>query len=268
MTDIIIVGAAGRMGQMLVRQTQASSKATLRAVTEREGSDFISKDVGDMAGLGPINISISDSLHSVCQSSSIIIDFTAVSATLSHLEVVKEKGKGIVIGTTGFQETELQTIKEASKKIPIVLAPNMSVGVNVLFKLVQEATQYLHNSFDIEILESHHRHKKDAPSGTAVKLGQLAAESSARSYPQDANFHREGICGPRTEKEIGMQTLRGGDVVGEHTVFYYGEGERIEISHRATDRKIFADGAVKAAIWLNEQKPGLYDMWDVLGIRG
>jgi len=186
-------------------------------------------------------------------------------ASMKHLEFAKENGIAIVIGTTGLQEDDHKNIKEASKIIPIVQSPNMSVGVNTLFKLTELTAKILGDNYDIEIVEAHHRLKKDAPSGTAVKLGQIVAESLGRNYPEDAVFQRLGMTGERTEKEIGMQTLRGGDIVGEHTVMFAGIGERIELIHRAHNRENFAVGAIKAAKWIKGKNPSLYTMQHVLG---
>lgn len=275
MIPIIITGAAGRMGKTLVGLVCESKDFRLVGATEYSGSSSIGKDAGQLAGGAAIGVPLLDSLEKIPLSSQkgnpkpVIIDFTSPEATRNHLQVAVDKGLSLVIGTTGLGEADIKLIKNASKKIPIVLSPNMSVGVNVMLKLVSEASQILgkNHEYDIEIIEAHHRLKKDAPSGTAVRIAEVVADATGRKYPQDFNFHREGIIGERNPKEIGMQVIRGGDIVGEHTVFFCGAGERIEIKHVATDRKNFAKGALRAAAWLVNKPSGLYDMQDVLGLK-
>ncbi len=260
MLSLIITGAAGRMGSELISLVLASKDMELVGAIENPKSQAIGNVVGGVA--------IEASLEKVLQQTKkkrVIIDFTTPEATLLHLSVAVAQAVPLVIGTTGFKEGDLRQIREASQKIPIVLSPNMSVGVNTLFKLAGETARILGENYDIEILEAHHKHKKDAPSGTAVKIAQILAEATGRRYPQDFKLHREGMIGERNAKEIGIQVLRGGDIVGEHAVFYCGEGERVEIRHLATHRKTFAQGALRAALWIAGQKPGLYDMKDVLG---
>ncbi len=258
MIPIIITGASGRMGKELIDLILASKEYKLVGATENSSSKLIGQKMDD--------IFVTKNLTEVQKPSGVIIDFTAPEATMTHLDFAVLKKIPLVIGTTGFSPTQIETIKQASKKIPLVFSPNMSVGVNALFKLIADAARILGPHFDLEIFEAHHRLKKDAPSGTAVKIAEILAEATRRTYPDDFNFHREGLVGARPQKEIGMQVLRGGDIVGEHTVFYCGEGERLEIKHVATSRKTFASGALRAAAWLLSQKPGLYTMKDVLGL--
>lgn len=274
MVPIIITGAAGRMGQTLVAQTVLSDKYQLVGVTEFASSSAIGQDAGQIAGVQKVNISVVASLTEAIKNGTkiasgvapVVIDFTQIDATLQHVEQVIRSEIPLVIGTTGFSADQRGQIEKAAKKIPIVMAPNMSVGVNTLFKLIGDAAKILGEGFDLEVVEAHHRLKKDAPSGTAVRIGEILAETTGRNYPKDAQFHREGLIGERSSKEIGMQVIRGGDIVGEHTVMYCGAGERLEIKHVATSRKTFADGALRAAAWLVDRKAGLYDMQDVLGI--
>lgn len=270
MTSIIITGCAGRMGKTLVNRAMALKKFDLMGATEAPKSPFLGQDIGVVCGLPPLQKKIASSIKEVVVSNkkvkTVIIDFTTPKAGLDHLIHACEYHLPLVIGTTGFNEAQQQKIKKASTQIPIVLSPNMSVGVNTLFELVAQACQILGEDFDIEILEAHHSLKKDAPSGTAVKLAQILAEISNRKYPDDFSFGRKGIIGQRPKKEIGMQVIRGGDIVGEHTVFFCGQGERLEIKHTATSRNTFADGALRAAAWLATKKVGLYSMRDVLNI--
>jgi 4-hydroxy-tetrahydrodipicolinate reductase len=268
-TKVIITGASGRMGKTLIQRSIEQDQFQLIGATDQEKSPSINQDAGLMAGVSESKIKVSSDLNNICSKNrdAVIIDFTLPTPSLNHLKIASENKIPMVIGTTGFNEEEKEGIKKLSKKIPIVLAPNMSVGVNTLFKLIADAVKILGPNYDLEVIEAHHRLKKDAPSGTAVRIGEILAESSNRSYPEDANFHREGITGERTDQEIGMQTIRGGDIVGEHTIMYCGQGERLEIKHIATSRTTFADGALRAASWLQEKPAGLYDMQDVLGIK-
>jgi 4-hydroxy-tetrahydrodipicolinate reductase len=196
----------------------------------------------------------------------VLIDFTFPEVTLSNLKICAQQGKMIVSGSTGFTPEQKALVEKYAEQIPVVLAPNMSVGVNACFKLLKEAAKILGDDFDVEVVELHHNKKKDSPSGTAVRMGEVVADALGRDYTQVANYHREGMCGERRKDEIGMQTVRGGDIVGEHTVYFIGMGERIEISHRAMSRDMFARGAARACLWLEDKSPGLYDMQDVLGL--
>jgi 4-hydroxy-tetrahydrodipicolinate reductase len=210
---------------------------------------------------------LSDGLDRIIDLGDVIIDFTAPAATISHVELAVEKNKAMVIGTTGIDAEHLQKIQDAAGKIPIMFAPNFSVGVNLLLNALQDMARVLGDDYDIEIIEAHHRLKKDAPSGTALKLAQVIADALGRDLDEVGRYARKGIIGERTKKEIGIQTIRGGDIVGDHTVMFCGLGERIEITHKASSRDTFARGALRAAAWIARQKPGLYDMQDVLGLK-
>ena len=268
MLSIVIAGAAGRMGKRLVDLVNSQEGAQLVGALEYPEHPFLGRDAGEVAGISRLGVPLVGSLTELTGTEAdVMIDFTAPQATLANLEWAQSQSVAMVIGTTGINESEREKIKSAAQKIPLVFAPNMSVGVNVLFKIAAEVAAIFGDDFDVEILEAHHRLKKDAPSGTAVRLGEIVAEALGRDYPKDAVFARQGFTGERTRREIGMQTLRAGDIVGEHTVMFGGMGERIELIHRAHSRDNFAAGAVRAALWLEAQPPGLYDMQDVLGLR-
>ncbi len=263
---VAIVGAAGRMGGRLIQAVVAADGLELVGATERPGHPRIGTDAGLLAAVGELGVTISDNLEETLADADVLIDFTFPEVTLKNLEICAGLGKKIVTGSTGFTPEQRQQVEEFAKKIPVVMAPNMSVGVNACFKLLKEAAKILGDDFDVEIVEMHHNKKKDSPSGTAVRMGEVVAETLGRDYNKVANYHREGMCGERTRDEIGMQTIRGGDIVGEHTVYFIGMGERIEISHRAMSRDMFARGAVRACQWLQDKNSGLYDMQDVLGL--
>ncbi len=268
MRSIVIAGAAGRMGKRLIDLVNAQEGAQVVGALEYSEHPFLGRDAGEVAGIGRLELPLVGNFTGLAGSQAeVMIDFTAPHATLANLEWAQAESVAMVIGTTGMSEPEREQISLAAKKIPVVFAPNMSVGVNVLFKIAAEVAAILGDDFDVEILEAHHRLKKDAPSGTAVRLGEIVAETLGRDYPQDAVFARQGFTGERTQREIGMQTLRAGDIVGEHTVMFGGMGERLELIHRAHSRDNFAAGAVRAALWLEGRAPGLYDMQDVLGFR-
>jgi len=267
MIKVAVTGAAGRMGQRIVCLTTAADGLTVAAAVERPLHKAVGEDAGVVAGCGRLGVAISDSLERAMQISDVLIDFTFPEVTLENAAVCARLGKRMVIGSTGFTPEQRHALGEFSRAIPIVCAPNMSVGVNVCFKVLKEIAKSLGEDFDVEIVELHHNKKKDAPSGTAVRMGEVVATALGRDYHQVANCHREGFTGERTREEIGMQTVRGGDIVGEHTVYFIGMGERIELTHRAMSRDMFARGAVRAAAWLATQKPGLYDMQDVLGLK-
>jgi 4-hydroxy-tetrahydrodipicolinate reductase len=267
MIKIAVCGAAGRMGQRIINTIQESEGVQLSGVLERLAHPLVGQDVGLVAGCGPLGLAISDNLNEVIAGCDVLIDFTAPKVSLKNLEACGLQKKSIVIGSTGFTSQERELAVELARDIPAILAPNMSVGVNVCFKALKDIAATLGDDFDVEIVESHHRLKVDAPSGTAVRMGQVVAEALGRDYDKVANFHREGITGVRTKDEIGMQTIRGGDIIGEHTVYFIGMGERIELSHRAMTRDMFARGAIRAAKWVVGKTPGLYDMQDVLGLR-
>ncbi len=266
MQKVIVTGAAGRMGSTNVRLVVNDKDLKLVGAVEREGFQEI--DAGIPANLGNVGVKIVDNIWKLRDiEADVIIDFTMPEATIKNLEFAVENKINMVIGTTGLSDEDLKKIKEASDKIAIVQSPNMSVGVNVLFKISEIVAKVLGDDYDVEIVEAHHRFKKDAPSGTAVKLGQIIAEALGRDYKKVAKFERVGIIGERTKDEIGMQTLRAGDIVGDHTVLFGGIGERIELTHRAHNRENFARGAIRAAKWLKDKERGLFNMIDVLGLN-
>jgi 4-hydroxy-tetrahydrodipicolinate reductase len=267
MIKVAVAGAAGRMGQRIICLTNETDGMTVSGAIERPLHLALGDDAGTLAGCGHLDVAITDNLEIAMRSSDVLIDFTFPDVTLENAEVCARLGKSMVIGSTGFTPDQRFELLKFAKKIPIVSAPNMSVGVNVCFKALKEIARTLGDGFDVEIVELHHNKKKDAPSGTAVRMGEVVAEALGRDYHQVANCHREGFTGERTKEEIGMQTVRGGDIVGEHTVYFIGMGERIELTHRAMSRDMFARGAVRAAAWLANQEPGLYDMQDVLGLK-
>lgn len=265
MTKLVVLGACGRMGSTIIKLAGEDPELMVVGAVEREDSPYIGKYItssDDKKG-----VVITSSLKEVADKDTVIIDFTHRDSTLKNIQIAKETRSPMVIGTTGFDKEELKMIEAtACNFFPCVLSPNMSMGVNLLFKLVAEAARTLGDEYDVEILEIHHRMKKDAPSGTAVKLGQIIADVLGREYEKVAVFERKGITGERTKQEIGMQTLRAGDVVGEHTVIFGGMGERIELVHRAHSRENFARGALRAAKWVVNKPAGLYSMKDVLNL--
>jgi len=267
MIKAVVTGAAGRMGSRIINVLSASEGIALSGALEKSGHGMIGQDPGGPAGIGATGVKISGDLKSAFAGGDVLIDFTFPETSLEHLKVCADLGKAAVIGSTGFTKEHLAEVAKYVQKIPCVLSPNMSVGVNVCFKVLADLAKILGPDFDAEIVEWHHRLKKDAPSGTAVRMGEVVANALGRDYRTVANFHREGMTGARTNEEIGMQTVRGGDIVGEHTVFFIGMGERIELTHRAHTRDMFARGAVRAAKWVIGKKPGLYDMQDVLGLK-
>ncbi len=267
MNRIAITGAAGRMGRTLIEACQQHADCRLTVALERAGSTVLGADVGELAGLGAIGIRVGANLDGVLNDFDTLIDFTRPEATLANLEACRRAGKRIVIGTTGFDETGKRRIEEAAADIPVLFSPNMSVGVNLCFRLLELAAHVLRDDVDIEIVEAHHRHKIDAPSGTALRMGEVMAQALGRDLKQVAVYGRQGITGERARPTIGFATVRAGDIVGEHTVMFAGNGERVEISHKASSRATFAHGALRAASWLASRRNGLYDMQDVLGLR-
>ncbi len=267
MTRLIVAGAAGKMGSRIAALAKDYPDLKLVGAFERKGHEAIGKDVGEVIGIGRIDIPISDNLDEIIDNADVVISFTAPEASIEHLSIASKKKKAVVIGTTGFSKEGIQSVKELSKSIPVVLAPNMSVGVNLLFKVLGDIAKVLGDDYDIEIVESHHRLKKDAPSGTALKMAQVISEAINRNLDEVAVYARKGMIGERTRKEIGIQTVRAGDIVGEHTVLFGGLGERIEITHKASSRDTFARGALKAAMWIYGKPAGLYDMINVLGLK-
>jgi len=266
MTRIAITGAAGRMGRALIEAVQQSS-ASLTVAIERPGSDVIGLDSGELAGLGKNGIAIVDDVHAVVSEFDVLIDFTRPNVSEANLAICRSANKKVVIGTTGFSDEQKQIIRAASKDIGIVFAPNMSVGVNLCFRLLEVAAKVMGDYTDIEVIEAHHRHKIDAPSGTALRMGEVVANTLGRDLKDCAVYGREGQTGERDRKTIGFETIRAGDIVGEHTVMFADIGERVEITHKASSRMTFANGAVRAANWIMQQDSGLFDMQDVLGLR-
>ncbi|MBI5197506.1 MAG: 4-hydroxy-tetrahydrodipicolinate reductase [Nitrospirae bacterium] len=267
MIKIVVPGAAGRMGGRVITLIRETPGAEVTGAVERKGQPMIGSDVGEVIGIGKINLPIIDDFHSALRSADLFIDFTMHQASIEHLRAAAALGKAAVIGTTGFSPAELEEIRTFARKIPCVLSPNFSIGVNVVFQLIAEAAKRLGEEYDVEIVEAHHRHKKDAPSGTAIRMAQVLAEALGRDLDKVGKYTRHGIIGERDPKEIGIQSIRAGDIVGDHTVLFGGLGESIQITHRAQSRDNFARGAIRAALWLAGKKPGLYDMADVLGLR-
>ncbi len=267
MTNIAVIGAAGRMGKTLIETIVAHPTANLSAAVEQPGSSVIGADAGEVAGVGKLGIQISESLQVVKDAFDVLIDFTVADATAAHLEICAEAGKKIVIGTTGLNEAQNARLTALSNNISIVYAPNYSIGVNATFKLLEMAAKIFGDDVDIEITEAHHKHKVDAPSGTALKMGQVVADTLGRDLSKVAVYGREGMTGPRDPKTIGFATVRAGDIIGEHQVMFAGQGERLEITHRAHSRANFAQGAVRAAVWVADKPAGLFDMQDVLGLE-
>ena len=266
MNRIAIAGAGGRMGKTLIEACQQDPDCQLVAATERPDSSLIGCDAGELAGVGRLGVDVVGSLAEAADFD-ILIDFTHPTITTDHVDFCVEQGRKLVIGTTGCDEALEQRIRAAGDKIALVYAPNMSVGVNLCLKLLQMAARVLGGSVDIEVIEAHHRHKVDAPSGTALKMGQVVAETLGRDLKQVAVYGREGQTGERKRETIGFETIRAGDIVGEHTVMFADIGERVEITHKASSRMTFAKGAIRAANWLAQHDRGLYDMMDVLGLK-
>ncbi len=267
MVRIAVVGVSGRMGLCLVKAAVGSDQAKLTVATSREGSAAVGKDAGELAGIGAIGIKVVTDLSAVIDQFDVLIDFTRPDASMAFIEICRRAGKKIVIGTTGYSDAQKAIINNAAKEIAIVLAPNMSVGVNLSLKLLEMAAKVMGDYTDIEVIEAHHRHKVDAPSGTALRMGEVVAQTLGRDLKECAIYGREGNTGERDRKTIGFSTIRAGDIVGEHTVMFADEGERLEITHKATSRMTFATGAVRAAVWLVQKDAGLFDMQDVLGLK-
>jgi len=264
---VAVVGAAGRMGKNLIEAVGMTKGLELTAATEHPDSSLIGADAGEVAGVGKLGVTIAADLAAVVNDFDVVIDFTGLAPTLNHLSICREHSKKIVIGTTGFDDDQKAQITAASQEIGVVFAPNMSVGVNLCFKLLDMAARVMGDDCDIEIIEAHHRHKLDAPSGTAMRMGEVVADALGRDLSKVAVYGREGQTGQRDRETIGFETIRAGDVVGEHTVWFATEGERVEITHKASSRMTFAKGAARAAAWLETKDKGLFDMQDVLGLR-
>ena len=263
---IAIAGASGRMGQMLIEALRAADDCVLSGALDIAASPAIGHDAGAFAGQ-TTGVLITADIAQGLKNSRVLIDFTRPEGTMAHLAVCRANGVAMVIGTTGFTDSQKTEIAQAAKHIPIMMAPNMSVGVNVTLKLLEMAAKALATGYDIEIIEAHHRHKVDAPSGTALKMGEVIADALGRDLKDCAVYAREGVTGERDPSSIGFATIRGGDIVGDHTVLFAGTGERIEITHKSSSRSTYAQGSLRAARFLAGQKAGLFDMFDVLGLK-
>jgi 4-hydroxy-tetrahydrodipicolinate reductase len=261
------MGAAGRMGKTLIEAVQQARDAVLSAAVDRPDSSLLGVDAGELAGVGRLGVALAGQLDQVLDDFDVLIDFTHPSVTLKNLQLCRAAGKAMVIGTTGFTAEEKLQLAEAAREIPIVFAANFSVGVNLCLKLLDTAARVLGDEVDIEIIEAHHRHKVDAPSGTALRMGEVVASALGRDLRKVAVYGREGQTGARERETIGFATVRAGDVVGDHTVLFAADGERVEITHKASSRMTFAKGAVRSAQWLEGRAPALYDMQDVLELR-
>lgn len=264
--NIAVAGSTGRMGRTILETIAEANDLRLSAALEQPNNPYLSQDIGNLTGTPP-GVVISSDYASALAGSDVLVDFTRPAGTLLHLAACRKLGVRMVIGTTGFTPEEKEIIHEASRDIAIVLAPNMSVGVNLLFRLLEVATKALPEGYDIEIIEAHHRHKVDAPSGTALRMGEVIAQAQGKDLGKVAIYGREGNTGERSPDTIGFSTIRGGDIVGDHTALFAGVGERLEITHKASSRKTFAAGALHAARFIATRKPGLFDMQDVLGLR-
>lgn len=266
MIRIAVAGVAGRMGKIIVEAITQTDGVELGAASVSSGRSELGQDVGQLCGLSSLGIFAVDDLGSCLQDFDILIDFTSPEATLAHLETCMPAGKKMVIGTTGFSDEQKSRIESFAKQGAIVFAPNMSVGVNLCFKLIEQAAKILGDDSDIEIIEAHHRHKKDAPSGTALKMGEIVASTLGRDLADCAVYGREGQIGERDSKTIGFESIRAGNIVGDHTVMFAGAGEIIEITHKSGSRMTYATGSLRAALWLRDKDTGLFDMQDVLGL--
>jgi 4-hydroxy-tetrahydrodipicolinate reductase len=267
MIRIAITGAAGRMGRSLIEACQQTDGMEVTVALEHPGSSLLGSDAGDLAGIGKLGVLVGTDINAVIDEFDVLIDFTRPEPTLSNLAACRKAGRRMVIGTTGFDDNQKTQIAEAAKDIAVVFAPNMSVGVNLCLKLLDTAARVLGDAVDIEVIEAHHRHKVDAPSGTALRMGEVVAGALGRDLKDCAVYGREGHTGERDRNTIGFETIRAGDIVGDHTVLFAGTGERLEITHKASSRMTFANGAVRAAGWLMDCETGLYDMQDVLGLK-
>ena len=267
MIKVIVAGAGGRMGGRLICLIKESKSLHLVGAVEKKGHAAVGHDAGEVAGCGKLSIPVSDDLTTLTQGADVLIEFTSPEATLEHLDIMAARKKAAVIGTTGLSAEQVGELKSKAKNIPCVFAPNMSVGVNLMLKVIAEMASKLGDDYDIEVTEAHHRLKKDAPSGTALKIAQVLADATGKSLEKVAAYGRKGMIGERKRGEIGMQVIRAGDIIGEHTVLFGGIGERLEVTHRASSRDTFATGALRAAEWVVKQPPGLYDMQDVIGLR-
>ena len=271
MTRVVVAGVAGRMGTRILNALRADDACAVVGATDRPESPRVGLDAGLLSGAGPLEVAIHGSLEAALDKAQppaqVVIDFTTPAASVHHAGVCAERGAALVVGTTGFSAQAKAELAGFSQRIPVLMAPNMSVGVNLLFKLVSQAARALGRGYEVEIVEWHHRAKADAPSGTALRLAEVAADALALDASTSVVYERHGQIGARREGTIGVQAVRGGDIVGEHTVYFLADGERLELTHKAGSRELFARGAVRAAKWLAGKPAGLYDMQDVLGLR-
>ncbi len=264
--NVAIAGSSGRMGRMLLETVLQGTEMRLAAALEQRANATLGKDAGELVG-APCGIKVSDDVEKALAGCVVLIDFTRPEGTLAYLDACRKLGVKMVIGTTGFNDAGKQAIADASRDLAIAMAPNFSVGVNVTFKLLEVAAKALGEGYDVEIIEAHHRHKVDAPSGTALRMGEVVARALGRDLAKCAIYGREGVTGERKDDTIGFATVRGGDLVGDHTVMFIGTGERVEVTHRASSRANYASGALRAARFIMEKKSGLFDMHDVLGLK-
>jgi len=263
---LVVCGAAGRMGRLVVALARDDGRVRVAGAIEAPGHAAIGRDAGELAGGSPLGVPVGDRLGAVCAREHVVLDFTAPEATLAHVRVAAERGAGLVVGTTGLDPEQQRELREHAGRTRAVVAPNMSVGVTVLAELVAAAARLLDPGFEAEILELHHHAKKDAPSGTALALGRAVAAARGQDFDRTAVLARRGLVGARPPGEIGLVALRAGDAVGDHTVVFGGLGERLELTHRAQSRECLARGALRAALWVAGQPPGIYSMRDVLGL--
>ncbi|QAB16432.1 4-hydroxy-tetrahydrodipicolinate reductase [Hydrogenovibrio thermophilus] len=264
---VAVIGASGRMGKNLIDAVNQAEGLTLSAAIERPGSSLVGADAGELAGVGTLGVKVVDQIELAVDDFDVLIDFTTPETTMHNIKVCLAHDKKMVIGTTGFDEASLKTLREAAERIAIVFAANFSVGVNLVLKLLKQAAEVLNDGYDIEVIEGHHRHKVDAPSGTALRMGEVVADTLGRDLKECAVYGREGITGARDPNTIGFATVRAGDIVGDHTVLFATEGERVEITHKASSRMTFAKGAARSCLWLQDKVTGLFDMQDVLNLR-
>ncbi len=267
MIRVAVVGAAGRMGKALVQAVSETDGMELSVATEYAESSLLGADAGEVAGVGKLGVTITAELENAVGDFDAVIDFSRPQASMQHLAICREHGKQLIIGTTGFDPEQKQQIADAAKDIAVVFAPNMSVGVNLCFKLLDIAARVMGDDADVEIIEAHHRHKVDAPSGTAIRMGEVVADALGRDLNEVAVYGRQGVTGERDRKTIGFETIRAGDVVGEHTVWFATEGERVEIAVKSSSRMTYANGSTRAVLWLQDKSHGLFDMQDILGLR-